>query len=541
MTPQQFSAQVKAKYPTYAGVDDTTLAKQIIAKYPVYASQVNFGVQPTAPVIQTPSFVGTQNNATSGSTQAIPDSSTPDTGTALVNTAKSLVSGTVEVGKDISAVAWSPMIQAGLNKIDKADQQFLTNIIQKRQQIKASGQDTSHYDNLIKNYQLTNHQTVEDIFPALKKSNEQVLGDFGSMFLEMLGASSGLASASSKIAGTAKVVSTGQKILKSVEVGAAYGTGFGATGAMQQNASPTGILKSAVVGGVGGAVVGAGTSAALEGIKYAVKGTPKLLSYTSNTPEDILQRNFDNPSAMAEAGSSVKTGGVASVRENTQNAVKTLRKTLSSQWDEGMTTLIDTNQGARASLTTPQTKLLDKIVSQYGIEVPKDTSNMSIKELLDLNKNINELYNKADVKMGSGGIIVRQFKDVLDGAVSKFTGASDFLSNYATEKQVLDNANAIVKAWNGSPISMKTVEGRLQKVFDENSSAYLSALKDLQDKTGINILDGIAALQTQKVLPKGQFGGSATKQLIKTLGLVFTSPKGAAFWSRVAGSIAKKL
>jgi hypothetical protein len=40
MTPQEFAAKIKAKYPQYRGIDDAELTQKVIAKYPVYAPQV---------------------------------------------------------------------------------------------------------------------------------------------------------------------------------------------------------------------------------------------------------------------------------------------------------------------------------------------------------------------------------------------------------------------------------------------------------------------------------------------------------------------
>lgn len=42
MTPQEFAAKIKAKYPAYQGIDDVTLAQKVVEKYPVYKDQVNF-------------------------------------------------------------------------------------------------------------------------------------------------------------------------------------------------------------------------------------------------------------------------------------------------------------------------------------------------------------------------------------------------------------------------------------------------------------------------------------------------------------------
>lgn len=47
MTPQEFAAKIKAKYPQYSGIDDETLSRKIVQKHPEYASQVQFE-QPTA-------------------------------------------------------------------------------------------------------------------------------------------------------------------------------------------------------------------------------------------------------------------------------------------------------------------------------------------------------------------------------------------------------------------------------------------------------------------------------------------------------------
>lgn len=41
MTPDEFGAKIKAKYPDYAGMDNTELSRRIIEKHPEYASQVD--------------------------------------------------------------------------------------------------------------------------------------------------------------------------------------------------------------------------------------------------------------------------------------------------------------------------------------------------------------------------------------------------------------------------------------------------------------------------------------------------------------------
>ena len=46
MSPQEFAQKIKAKYPQYNEVDDTTLAQKMVEKYPQYASKVKFEQQP---------------------------------------------------------------------------------------------------------------------------------------------------------------------------------------------------------------------------------------------------------------------------------------------------------------------------------------------------------------------------------------------------------------------------------------------------------------------------------------------------------------
>lgn len=55
VSPSQFAATVKSKYPEYKDVDDLKLTNAIIDKYPEYKDKVDFGttaVTPVTPIIQ---------------------------------------------------------------------------------------------------------------------------------------------------------------------------------------------------------------------------------------------------------------------------------------------------------------------------------------------------------------------------------------------------------------------------------------------------------------------------------------------------------
>jgi hypothetical protein len=54
LSADQFAAQIKAKYPAYASVDNATLSQKMLAKYPQYADRVD--LSPPAPAPQQPGF-----------------------------------------------------------------------------------------------------------------------------------------------------------------------------------------------------------------------------------------------------------------------------------------------------------------------------------------------------------------------------------------------------------------------------------------------------------------------------------------------------
>ena len=98
---------------------------------------------------------------------------------------------------------------------------------------------------------------------------KQIVGDVAGVALDVGLTLSGLGA--TKALKGAKTLSTGQKVFKGATIGAKYGTAYGAAGGMQEDKSALGIAGSAVVGGVGGAVLGGGLT--LAGI-----GTGKVIS-----------------------------------------------------------------------------------------------------------------------------------------------------------------------------------------------------------------------------------------------------------------------
>jgi len=319
-----------------------------------------------------------------------------------------------------------------------------------------------------------------------------------------------------------------------IGVGAAYGGAFGASDALEQGKGGKDILKEAAIGGaIGGAI-----PAAIEGVKWAVKGVPKLLAYTSNTPDEVLQRQYDNPELSKGILQDVKEKGALGVTDDINNATKQLRKNLTKQWEEGAKVIVDTNTGTRINFNAKEIKMLQNLADDYGIDLPQNLSKVSVKESLELNKAINELYGQRAVREDAKGILVRKVKDVVSDKFKQFEGAKDFLKNYADEKEVLDAMVDIMKPWNDSPVTRNTALSRVKSIFNDNKPAFLSAIKDLEQSTGIPFLtDKAAALNILQKSPVT--GRSLPSQLFELIAFPFTSPRLAGLQSRVAGRVAQ--
>lgn len=146
------------------------------------------------------------------------------------------------------------------------------------------------------------------------------------------------------------------------------------------------------------------------------------------------------------------------------------------------------------------------------------------------------------------GAGVRALKEQLKSKVVKTFGGdkgsvATLYKNYAVKKSVFDSANDIVNAYSkGKPIKDTTALNRLQKIFDENKPAYLQAILDLEQTTGIDVLSTITASKFRGVMPTtfrplSSAGGLAipkgiVEKLINLLAFPLTSPRASAFIAR---------
>ena len=327
---------------------------------------------------------------------------------------------------------------------------------------------------------------------------------------------------------------------QAVRTGGLLGAG-GAADAYGEGKDKAGILREAAKG----FGLGAGFSIAGALVKGVLSQSPTLLSITSQVPEKALKRGAERPAEMALAKKQVKVLGDKGVFKETQKAVPVLRKALTDSWKEGTERLVGEFENVKVGYGEKEVKNIAKIFKQYGEDVPKNLTNMSFKENLDLYKTINAI-KKGSLEESAEGYVIRELaKTVRDRLVKSFGGVGgktdEFLKDYASRKGVLDSFDTIVRAYEEeNPKTMRAAFNALEAVFKDRSGAFVDAVAAMEKVTGRPMLDKIASLYSQDILPRrmGEFNfGELMRLILAPMGI--TSPRGAAMLSRTAGRIAQ--
>jgi hypothetical protein len=191
LSSDQFAQSIKAKYPQYASVDNATLTQKMVAKYPQYAAKVE--TAPAAPAPAAPTMGNLVMGHVEGGTQK------PGIGTLFKNIATAgkqafdFVAGSEKAaGADITAAL--PGSMTGVDALNKSNQQNSESelaFIKAMNARRKAGQQLTTQQQRIYDQLLTHHAqdtTAEDLTPALKKSNAEVLGDFAGVAADTAGA-----------------------------------------------------------------------------------------------------------------------------------------------------------------------------------------------------------------------------------------------------------------------------------------------------------------------------------------------------------------
>lgn len=478
------------------------------------------GIVDPAPIVapkQVTSFTGVPKTGM-GETQALPDENTPSTLDIVKNTGKSLVTGTIESGKDIAAAIGGNTMFEKFNALPESDQHFLSTIIQLRNKAATNKDEklTAHYQDMVKNYKTSDGQSISEVFPALNKSTEQVLGDFASMALETLGGGD-LATT-----GAEKAVALGEKgglplaqrLIQGSMTGGKYGTLFGVTGAMQNNGSPTDIVKSGAIGGVTGAILGAGT----EGMfgKRVTEGAAAAEAKTvDNVVGRIIQGDAKDIPAATKALTEIDTKGIKTYKD------------LFTKLDDRVSALSHA-QDTHLNGVNPTAIPMDKLVVTTKVgdqEVTHNFINDALTQLNHFYEKTNDVAGKAEIgqlteKATSGGLSLKDINDIarLHGTEMSGYNVNGELASGLT-KQAAENTRAGLKA---------TVR---QLAGDQGGKASGAIDKSISDT--IRTRDLVGEVQSkvndlqQKIKERtlGEKAGRLFSQIVNTLGL--NTPKGA--------------
>ena len=221
------------------------------------------------------------NNSTDGSTPQ--QNSSTDTMGIIKNIGAGLVSSEVGAGQDIAAAIGGGKYIDQLKKLSASQQQDITSLVNLRNKYAKVGdtKNTDRINTMIKNENVGG-ASITDMFPALNKSTEQVIGDFAGLGLDVVtaGTVGPELKAGESGAEAVKGATTGKRIISGVKTGTAIGAGYGAAGGAQANENPMDLAKSTAIGAVSGAVAG-GTLGGVFG---------KKASSLAKTTEDVSPR-----------------------------------------------------------------------------------------------------------------------------------------------------------------------------------------------------------------------------------------------------------
>ena len=329
---------------------------------------------------------------------------------------------------------------------------------------------------------------------------------------------------------------------RALTTGGIFG-GYGVAEGLQKRETTQEIAKRGAIGFGIGSILSGVFSLGKAGIFGAGrKFLPKILSYTADVPEEAINRAMNSPIPVKEATKEAAKKGIEPTLQTAQQGVRQMRKNLSKEYGEGIQALIDQFSGKRVGLSETETKFVKKVAAEAGIEVPKNLQSLSFNEAMNFYKTINELFSSKAIRESASGVGVRQLKDSFKNVIVNNFGGKEgpvqqLLTNYAKEKTVHDAMDNIVRAYvTGKPNLITAASNRLRRAFDEGNGAYLKAITDFEQSTGVNLLDRLAGYQFRQIIPQksGKFGFD---ELFRLLFAPVTSPRAVGAYARTLGKV----
>lgn len=216
------------------------------------------------------------------------------------------ITGTGAAGEDIATAIAGPNAQKNLEKIQQQKVNNIALAVEAIKKLKAMGKDTARSEAALQARIADSGMSITEIIPVLKKSNEQIAGDFAQLATAVAGAG--------EIPGTAKALAGTGGVLESTIAGAKagaraggiIGAGGGIATGLQNDGTAGDVALSAGIGGGLGALLGGvtgGTFGALAGKR--VPAAQKQL----NDALEITSPTLNKQESIASMESAGKPGG----------------------------------------------------------------------------------------------------------------------------------------------------------------------------------------------------------------------------------------
>ncbi len=451
----------------------------------------------------------------------------------------------------------------------------------------------------------SNHAVMDKTAEDLKKqyliptNKQQEAGFKGEQIAEYLipaGETKALTLLDDVIKNLPKLAKVGTKILSKGVFGAGE---FGAKTAIQSGGNLEETKRAATVGGLFNSAFGAGGMALNKAkpiIGDIVSGT---LGIMIGKPADVIKQAFKNPEKVAE--NMAKKTIPLEVREQAVNALKLYETQVKNNFEKGLDNLKKLSpsrspartegglnfpgvfspvKGQFKQIVQNAQKGIPKIFNQFAVSVEKGKLNFNklnsaivspaeqkqLQNVWDTIRNqndfsaqgvervaarLNALSKFSDGVKTQKSAIIAKIHNLYSEAINKvYPRLGEIRQQYTVDKQIIKGLDDVLKSVKNNIANPTAVTGAVKKLsnlFNEDNEAYILALKRLEQATGKDLLNELAASEFKNVFPAtlgsrlGQIGFAAGAFLnpLSLLALPLFSPRAVGKLTTQAGKAVK--
>lgn len=455
-------------------------------------------------------------------------------------------------GQDIAAALggnyFAKQIEKATQDMSDSDFAYIKQVKQNRDKALASGDQKTveKYDSVIKNFHTSTGESMQEMFPALTKTNGQVVGDFAGVLMDVLSAGS--------YGTVAKGAQTGNLLAKSssaaiktglatkVATGAATGYGYDVAQNLQSGKTGMDVVKPGY-----GTLFGGSLPLATSLVSALGKG---ILAKTTGAGEDVLQQALDNPDAVGKAIKEYAHTPEAqmSLVDKARGAINDFLHQRSVEYGQALEKLPSVKTGKQdilasfadevgsfgGSIKNGQISFKDTTLTQSDVNNIKKAfakvtgwQDTSAKGLDGLRQALGNLMS--DFKTTGNpraNIVIGKIKDNLTKSLSKqVPGYGEMLSTYGTKTQLAKNlAKELIGGQNAKP---STQLNSVMRLFKKDPNV----LKDLESVMGKEAAQQFISELSGAVLsnwfPPGAVGNAA-RSLLEVGGTAIVATSGGA-------------